>query len=681
MVAHGGDRVDAPRRQELRRQAHGLGSTVDARDGDGDIRPGNAEFVGGVPEALESLARHRKGCQSRVDAVAHEGSPIAVERKAQYSRPRRLSEGDESDCARRRAIVDADERRARQGRTAVDDHRSTRPAYCFKHWIVVRRRPHDKCVNRGRADPGGVFIRPVDRNDREAKASLDADLCDASKEGCRLRVLERVGQVLPEHDAESARAASVSERALGSGPAYPIRDAIANTFSRVLGATRSGLLNVKETVMSETPASRATSAMVARALLSCVDMSQYYLFIVKQIIERKPRADGISAIPVFAGFATFGSFWGTWGASIPRVKAQAGIDDGQLGVALLFIGLGALPTMFIAGRAVDRWGSRVSTFALLALGLSGVASVALASDLPGLCVGLPVVGAASGGSDVAINSTAGRAGRGSAQPVIARANGVFSSFVVLSSLATGLLSPLGLPAYLPFLVVVLLSLVAGILMERKAGRPTAAPRTEASVGPAGSVTPAGLAPLLLIGALGALALASENAYQNWGALIFQDVLHSGPALSALAPAVFAGVVAVTRFSIGAIRPGHSMTILLIGALTAATGATVLAAAGSIVIAVLGLAIAAAGTGALYPTLLSIVSSNVSESRRGRATSLVALASYLAFLAARVRRLRGASRWVARRDPRRGRSRAVLLILIAPLLKLSVSRSAVSPRHD
>jgi len=49
------------------------------------------------------------------------------------------------------------------------------------------------------------------------------------------------------------------------------------------------------------------------------------------------------------------------------------------------------------------------------------------------------------------------------------------------------------------------------------------------------------------------------------------------------------------------------------------------------VAILGLIVAAAGTAALYPTLLSLVSASVDEAYRGRATALVTTVSYLGFL--------------------------------------------------
>jgi MFS family permease len=95
--------------------------------------------------------------------------------------------------------------------------------------------------------------------------------------------------------------------------------------------------------------------------------------------------------------------------------------------------------------------------------------------------------------------------------------------------------------------------------------------------------------------------------------------------------VFAGTVAITRFSIGGLKPTHAHTVLLAGALVAAAGTALIAAAPNLFIAGLGLAAAAAGTAVLFPTLLGIVSRNVDEYHRGRATSVVTTVSYLGFL--------------------------------------------------
>src|ERR687886_1810780 len=90
----------------------------------------------------------------------------------------------------------------------------------------------------------------------------------------------------------------------------------------------------------------------------------------------------------FAGFAVFGAFWGAWGASIPAIRHQAGVSEGQLGAALLFVGAGALPAMPLSGRAVDRWGLRATAALLALLGGAGVLVAAAARDRVTLAIGL-----------------------------------------------------------------------------------------------------------------------------------------------------------------------------------------------------------------------------------------------------------------------------------------------------
>ncbi|ALG10666.1 hypothetical protein AOZ06_30590 [Kibdelosporangium phytohabitans] len=332
-------------------------------------------------------------------------------------------------------------------------------------------------------------------------------------------------------------------------------------------------------------------------------------------------------VSAYLAFAAFGAFWGLWGAAVPRVRDQAGISAGQLGFALLFVGAGALPAMLVMGRALDRWGLRLTAATTGALGLVGVGLVLTAVDLVSLCAGLAVVGATSGAGDVAMNAIAGRAERIAGRPVIIRAHGVFSSLVVLSSLATGLAA--GLPLVVSFAAVAVVALAAGAVLLRSI--PAHAAGYDHTPTESVSLGPWRIAPLVIIGVLGALAFAAENAHQSWSAVFARDELQSGAGLSAVAPAVFAATVAVTRFVTGGLKVVNARAVLLIGAATAATGTVVIAAASTLFVAALGLATAAAGTAVLFPTIVSVVSRNVDESRRGRATSVVTTVAYLGFL--------------------------------------------------
>src|SRR4051812_30738793 len=301
--------------------------------------------------------------------------------------------------------------------------------------------------------------------------------------------------------------------------------------------------------------------------------------------------------------AAFGTFWGTWGSAVPGVRDQAGLDDAQLGTALLFISAGALPAMLLTGRALDRWGLRCAAPLVLALGAAGLAAALTAHGLVSLCAGPAGAGMASGAVDVAMNSVGGRAEQRSGRPIITRAGGVFSTAVVASSLGTGAAFALGAPTWVPFAVVLLLSAAAGAAIHRVL--PYGGKNPEAAAPGRTTGLRMAVRPLLIVGVLGGLAFASENAHQSWGAVYLEDVLATGAGLSAIAPAVFAAVVAVTRFAASTLNPAHARTVLVAGSLVAAAGATVLARAPSVPVALAGLVLAAAGTAALFPTLLSI----------------------------------------------------------------------------
>lgn len=351
-----------------------------------------------------------------------------------------------------------------------------------------------------------------------------------------------------------------------------------------------------------------------------------------------PRAGSVTPSTSYAAFAAFGAFWGTWGAALPSVRDQTGVTDGQLGSSLLLVGLGALPAMLLAGAAVDRWGSRATAAALGSLALTGVGLAVFAHSPATLAAALLLVGVTSGAADVGINTLAGSVQRATGRPTIMRAQGAFSCSVVGSSLLSGALLARGAPPLAPFAVVGLASLAAVLVVASHRGHdrpdPTPAPPTPGST-PA-APTPRSLLPQvrrasILVGVLGALGFAIENAHQSWGAVFLTDVIGSGSSAAAAAPAVFAGTVALARLGSSLVPARSATRVLAAGASLAALGTLLLAASTSLVVALAGIAIAAAGTAVLFPTALGAATAGVQESARGQATATVTVVAYLGFL--------------------------------------------------
>ncbi|QNE20485.1 MFS transporter [Kribbella qitaiheensis] len=330
-------------------------------------------------------------------------------------------------------------------------------------------------------------------------------------------------------------------------------------------------------------------------------------------------------IKTLAGFGAFGLFWGAWGASLPAVKAEAQVSDGQLGAALLMVGLGALVSMRFTGYLIDRYGGVVLPAVVLLFGLCGVLP-ALANSAVTLGATLFLLGATSGATDVAINATGSTAEATTGKPLMNLAHGLFSIAVVVASLGTAGLRAAGAGA-LPVLggVFVLIALVVVVVLAP--GSRNSAPRVVEEKAPR-RLEPA----LLVFGGLCALAYVVENAWQSWGAVHLDTSLHAAPALASSAAAVFAAAAATGRIGGNALlKRFHPVQLLVVGGAVAAVGTVVAATAGQAWLALVGIGIAGLGTSVCAPTIIGMAGAWAGPERRAGAISTVTTIAYLGFL--------------------------------------------------
>lgn len=326
------------------------------------------------------------------------------------------------------------------------------------------------------------------------------------------------------------------------------------------------------------------------------------------------------------GFAAFGLFWGAWGAILPAVRSGAGVTDGELGVALLMVGVGALVSMRFTGHLIDRYGGAVLPVVTVLFGICGVLPV-LANSAVTLSAALLLLGATSGATDVAINATGSHAEAAAGRPVLNLAHGLFSVAVVVASLSTAGLRAAGVDA-LPVLggtgfVIV----VAAVIALRPDGtQPVIQPASE---GPAKRR----LEPTLIVfGGLCALAYLVENAWQSWGAVHLDTSLHASAGLASSAPAVFAAAAAAGRFAgNGLLKRVPPVRLLVAGGAIAAVGSLCAALASNPWMALAGIAVAGLGTSVCAPTIIGMAGAWAGPERRAGAISVVTTIAYLGFL--------------------------------------------------
>jgi predicted MFS family arabinose efflux permease len=325
------------------------------------------------------------------------------------------------------------------------------------------------------------------------------------------------------------------------------------------------------------------------------------------------------------GFAGFGLFWGAWGAGLPQIQAHAGATDAQLGLALLCIGAGALVSMRLAGALVDRRGPGV-TSAVFALFAGSALLPAVASSPLALAAALLVVGALSGVVDVAINAEAAHA-EAEGRPAMNLAHAFFSASVVGASILVGVLRTLGASALTVLGTAAAILLVVGVAITRIRVTRVAAPAQRERL-PLLRIP----RPLLVLGALAAIAYFVENAWQSWSAVYLETSLGAAAGIAALGPALFGASAAAGRLG------GHALAervsdrgLLAAGASSGAAGARLAALADSVPVALAGIAIAGLGLSVCAPTLLGLAGRLVAPHQRGGAVSAVTTLAYTGFL--------------------------------------------------
>ena len=270
--------------------------------------------------------------------------------------------------------------------------------------------------------------------------------------------------------------------------------------------------------------------------------------------------------PTLAGFVVLGLFWGAWASVLPSVQEATGTSKGALGVAMLFVSLGAIPAMFLfAGRAVDRFGARAVAI--------GCAVFAVATTLPGLATSFPTLvlalaaaGGASGLVDVGINANAGRIESVTGARLMPLAHGLYSVGVLVGAVGAGLARSADVgrePILLAVSVCVAVTAVA-----------VATDGAKVPVEATGGIKLERF--LLLVGVIGAAAFVVEGGIESWSALFLERQLHAHPAVSGLGPGVFGASMALGRFFGQAAHRVSDRLLLGGGSLVAAIGCTIAA---------------------------------------------------------------------------------------------------------
>lgn len=333
-------------------------------------------------------------------------------------------------------------------------------------------------------------------------------------------------------------------------------------------------------------------------------------------------------------FLANGFLVGSWAPKIPEFAARLSLDESDLGLMIIFFGLGSLCAMAAVGAAIARRGSRPLVRALAALAVPSLLLVSLAPAVWSAAIALFIFGGLIGGMDVAMNANAVEVEKRQGRAIMSSCHGFWSLGGVLGAAAGGLLIA-GFGVLVHALAATALTALAvawawsGVLADPPTAHPGQAghhPRKASR----SNLLAAGAA-VWIVGVISLFMMTPEGAILDWGALYLRQELGASPALSGLGFGAFSAAMALMRFAgdvvrdrLGAVKTFRASAILAIIGIAAAGMAP---SAGW---AIFGFAVAGLGLANTVPIAFS-AAGNLPGLPQGLAISVVTFMGYSGIL--------------------------------------------------
>jgi predicted MFS family arabinose efflux permease len=327
-------------------------------------------------------------------------------------------------------------------------------------------------------------------------------------------------------------------------------------------------------------------------------------------------------------FFSSGFVFATWGVHIPTLKAHYAVDDGQLGLAMLAAGTGALIGLSQASRWIGRHGARRAAGIFGVLYALLLASLLLMPSYGALLGLLAFFGMATSVFDVSINTEAAQLELQGGRPLMSGMHGMFSLGGMAGAITGGAALAAGVdPQW--HLAGVAATLALAIALSAHWMLPREATAFAGSGGPSLRLPHGRLA---MLGFLAALGLIAEGAIYDWSVLYLQQELGSPQKQAALGYASFSAAMAATRFAGDALRGRFAPALLLRGsALLAAASMALVLMTDRPWLALIGFAGVGMGFANVVPILFA-AASRVPGVEPARGIAAVSAAAYLGFMA-------------------------------------------------
>jgi predicted MFS family arabinose efflux permease len=300
----------------------------------------------------------------------------------------------------------------------------------------------------------------------------------------------------------------------------------------------------------------------------------------------------------------------SWAPMVPYAKDRLGLNDGSLGLLLLFLGAGAIVTMPISGFLIHKFGSRrvmvISAF-IIALTLP---LLLLMKSAVLMAVVLFMFGCGIGNIDVAMNAHGVQVQNLFGKPIMSSLHGLFSVGGLCGAIGIGFLIKAGLQpliaaSCISVLLIAIVSWQFKFLMDAKTEREAIKKFSVDGPEETGKKGTWLNGSIIFLGLMCFAVFLSEGAMLDWSAIFLRDDRGMDKALTGVGYASFSVAMAAMRL-VGdrIVSRIDSKFVVIYGALMGTAGLALAILTPFVVTALIGFILLGIGAANIVPVFFS-----------------------------------------------------------------------------
>ena len=234
---------------------------------------------------------------------------------------------------------------------------------------------------------------------------------------------------------------------------------------------------------------------------------------------------------------------GAWLSQVSGIQTGLGVDKAVLSLGLMGMPAGLVPTLYFAGKIVEKRGPRRSLLLMFPPMLFLAALPGFVNTIGAMFVVLFLLGMCIAVVQLSLNVYAGRVEQASGRFIMNRAHGFWSAGVMTGSLIAVRIATMGAEPgpILGGMAIVLLPVLMGIAWF--APHVAVHEQGDASPGPRRAIPKALIFVTFVV--LGATFI--EGTMTDWASIYMREIVHLSQGKEGLAVAIFAGLVTLGRF--------------------------------------------------------------------------------------------------------------------------------------